>query len=74
MDGDSEDAYKQRSAREVIEIVDAENRPLQPSSRAEMRQHRLIHRATFCFVKTSSNYFYVQKRSMLKDYCPGFYG
>lgn len=39
-----------------------------------MRERGLIHRATYCFMRTSNNYFYVQKRSMLKDYCPGHYG
>lgn len=67
-------AYKAQAAREVIEIVDEDNRPLAPATRAEMRKHRLIHRATYGFVKTSTNYFYVQKRSMLKDYCPGYFG
>jgi isopentenyldiphosphate isomerase len=57
----------------LIEIVDAENNVLTPTNRADMRANRLIHRATFAFVRNSNNYFYVQKRSALKDYCPGFY-
>lgn len=38
-----------------------------------MRSQRLPHRATYAFVRTSSNYFYVQKRSSIKDYCPSYY-
>jgi 8-oxo-dGTP pyrophosphatase MutT (NUDIX family) len=38
-----------------------------------MRRDKLIHRATYAFVRTSSNYFFVQKRSSIKDYCPNFY-
>lgn len=61
------------SAQELVEIVDESNVPTCPARRFEMRRDRLRHRATYAFVKTSTNYFYVQKRSMLKDYCPGYY-
>lgn len=60
-------------ANELVEIVDEANNPVEPRLRFEMRRDKLRHRATYAFVKTSGNYFYVQKRSMLKDYCPGFY-
>lgn len=61
------------SANELIEIVDENNDVLTPQFRYEMRRDRLIHRATYAFVRNSNNYFYVQKRSALKDYCPGFF-
>jgi 8-oxo-dGTP pyrophosphatase MutT (NUDIX family) len=64
--------YILKSASEVIEIVDEQNNILEPKTRAEMRASHFIHRATYAFVRTPGNYFYVQKRSMLKDYCPGF--
>ena len=38
-----------------------------------MRKNKSIHRATYAFVRDSNNYFYVQKRSSLKDYCPGYF-
>lgn len=38
-----------------------------------MRAKKLLHRATYAFVKNTNNYFYVQKRSTIKDYCPGFF-
>ena len=68
----SNEMYVTKSAEEVIEIVDENNNVLEPKTRAEMRAARLIHRATYALVRTSGNYFYVQKRSMLKDYCPGY--
>jgi len=67
------DAYKAKSASELVEIVDESNKVQEPRSRLEMRRDRLIHRATYAFIRNSSNYYYVQKRSMLKDYCPGYY-
>ena len=66
-------AYVSQSANELIEIVNEKNEVQQPRLRHEMRKEKLIHRATYAFVKNSNNYFYVQKRSTLKDYCPGFY-
>ena len=61
------------SANELIEIVNERNEVLEPRRRHEMRRDRLIHRATYAFVKYKRNYFYVQKRSLLIDYCPGFF-
>lgn len=61
------------SAKELVEIVDENNNVLQPKLRYEMRRDKLIHRATYAFIRDSNNYFYVQKRSTLKDYCPGFF-
>ena len=65
--------YLQKAAEELIEIVDENNKVLASTNRAEMRAKRLIHRATYAFIRNSRNYFYVQKRSALKDYCPSFY-
>jgi isopentenyldiphosphate isomerase len=61
------------SAMEIVEIVDENNSILTPCPRHEMRAKRLIHRATYAFVRNSDNYFYVQKRSDLKDYCAGYF-
>jgi isopentenyldiphosphate isomerase len=61
------------SADELIEIVDQNNVPQEPCLRKVMRANKLIHRATYAFVKNSQNYYYVQKRSTLKDYCPGYF-
>jgi isopentenyldiphosphate isomerase len=61
------------SANELVEIVNEHNTVLEPQLRHIMRKHSLIHRATYAFVRSSSNYFHVQKRSTSKDYCPGFF-
>lgn len=61
------------SAMEMVEIVNDKNEVLAPRPRHEMRSLNLPHRATFAFVKNKNNYFYVQKRSSLKDYCPSFF-
>lgn len=61
------------SAAEMVEIVDENNIPTTPQMRFIMRRDKLIHRATYAFVRSSSNYFFVQKRSELKDYCPNFF-
>jgi isopentenyldiphosphate isomerase len=74
IDSTKEDrAYLDTAAKELVQIVDENNQPLYVASRAEMRSQNLRHRCTHALVRTSSNYFYVQKRSMLKDYCPGWY-
>ena len=70
---DASTKYIATSAAEMVEIVDESNNVLAPKTRAEMRKDKLIHRATYAFVRDSNNYFYVQKRSSLKDYCPNFF-
>lgn len=37
------------------------------------RKERLLHRSTYIFARNSQGQFYVQKRTMIKDYCPGYY-
>lgn len=61
------------SANELIEIVNEKNEVQAPQLRGFMRANRLIHRATYAFIRNSDNYYYVQKRSSLKDYCPSFF-
>lgn len=58
---------------ELIEIVNEKNEVVTPRLRHEMRKYNLPHRATFAFIRNSNNYFYVQKRSSLKDYCPSMF-
>ena len=61
------------SADEIICIVDENNVVVGSARREEMRRDRLIHRATYIFAKNSREEFYVQKRTMIKDYCPGYF-
>lgn len=67
------DEYKAAAAEEMVDIVDENNVVIGSRRRAEMRELKLRHRATYGFVRHSSGYFYVQKRSILKDYCPGYW-
>lgn len=67
------ESYLQAAANELVQIVDENNVPVSSCVRSKMRAEKLIHRATYAFIKNSANLYYVQKRSMLKDYCPGYF-
>ena len=61
-----------RNSGELTLIVDSEtNQPLGSSTRKEMREKNLWHRASYVFVENSQGNFIVQQRSMTKEYCPG---
>ncbi|CAM9686298.1 unnamed protein product [Choristocarpus tenellus] len=65
-------------ADERIAVVDeSTNEVVGSVRRAEMREGNLPHRATYVFVRvpggSSTNpKLWVQKRTMIKDYCPGY--
>jgi 8-oxo-dGTP pyrophosphatase MutT (NUDIX family) len=64
------------SAEEVVLVVDENNQIVGSAKRKEVRQKNLWHRASYIFVyekRDGQTYILVQKRSMKKDYCPGFY-
>jgi hypothetical protein len=73
MQSSEAEAYKAAAKEELVDIVDENNECIGPRRRAEMREYKLRHRATYAFVRDSTGYFYVQKRSLIKDYCPGFW-
>jgi len=52
----SSESYEITSANELIEIVDEFNNILTPTTRSEMRKNKLIHRASYAFIKTSYNF------------------
>eukprot|EP00903_Cladosiphon_okamuranus_P013398 g12485.t1 len=65
-------------ADERIAIVDESNNEVVGSARrAEMRRDNLPHRATYVFIQVpggeseTNPSLWVQKRTMIKDYCPG---
>ena len=58
---------------EVVAIVNADNQVVGQATRREMRQHNLIHRATYILVFNSQGQLYVQKRTMGKDLYPGYH-
>ena len=59
------------SASELVQLVDDYNRPTAAITRALMRAHKLLHRATYILVVNGKNELCVQHRSPNKDYCPG---
>ena len=61
------------SKNEIIKIVDAKNQIIGSAPRHEMRTKNLYHRCTYIFLYNSLKQFYVQKRTTIKDYCPGWY-
>lgn len=67
------ETYLTNAANEDVTIVNDKNEVQGSAKRAEMRSKRLIHRATYAFVRNSQNLYYVQKRSALKDYCPNYF-
>ena len=57
-------------------IVDENNVPVRGASRKEMRENVLWHRASYVYIQTDEAHGFkllVQKRTMKKDYCPGFF-
>ena len=71
---------KTLNATENVSTVDEHNNPTKSGhSRAEMRLERLWHRATYIIIRhkdenaadEEATYLLVQRRSNIKDYCPG---
>lgn len=76
---------KSLNADEMLDVVDPETNTVQCSMRrAEVKAKRLCYRATYIFVRqknlheggeaassTGKFKLYVQRRSAMKDYCPG---
>lgn len=56
---------------ELVIIVDENNRETGTSTRKEMRNKCLIHRATYILVFNSKGAIFVQKRTLSKDVYPG---
>ena len=58
---------------EQVLQVDEHNTPIGPCSRSLMRARNLFHRASYILVHSLPEYILVQKRTLTKDYCPGYY-
>lgn len=56
---------------EMIIIVDKNDNFVKNATRKKMRLNNLTHRATAIFIRKNDK-FLVQKRSNLKEFCPGF--
>jgi 16S rRNA (adenine1518-N6/adenine1519-N6)-dimethyltransferase len=58
---------------EIFDIVDADDQVTGTATRAEVHALRLIHRAVHVFVFNKRGDLLLQKRSLLKDMCPGLW-
>ena len=56
---------------ETVLIVNEDNEVTGTAPRPEMRARRLPHRASYIVLEDKSGRFYVEKRTLTKDYCPG---
>ena len=61
------------SSEEEVCIVDEHNIVVGSAPRHKMRAEVLPHRASFIFTRRSTGELLVQKRTMVKDYCPGYF-
>jgi isopentenyl-diphosphate delta-isomerase type 1 len=55
---------------EILEVVDAEDKPIAAAARSEIHQKGLLHRAVHVFVFNSAGEIYLQRRSASKDRFP----
>jgi len=60
-------------SREIIQIVDRDNREIAVVPRHIMREQKLIHRASYILVFNRAGELFVQERTMSKDIYPGFW-
>ena len=61
------------ASREIVTVVDGENRPVAELPRHRVRSENLPHRATFIFVFDRRGRVLVQRRTAIKDVYPGHY-
>nr|WP_321464800.1 NUDIX hydrolase YfcD [uncultured Desulfobulbus sp.] len=60
-------------AEEIVTIVDEQDQPIGAVARKIMRQQRLIHRASYILVFNTAGELFIQKRSKIKDFYPGYW-
>ncbi|MBC8128549.1 MAG: ribosomal RNA small subunit methyltransferase A [Gloeobacteraceae cyanobacterium ES-bin-144] len=58
---------------EIFDVVDAEDQVTGTATRAEVHAQKLTHRAVHVFVFNKRGDLLLQKRSLLKDMCPGLW-
>ena len=64
---------KNRSADEIVAIVDKDNHVIGAEPRALMRAKGLTHRATYILVFNLKGDLFVQERTLTKDIYPGYF-
>lgn len=62
-----------QKADEVFDVVDEHDRVTGQATRAEVHAGKLLHRAVHLFVYNKRGDLLLQKRSLLKDACPGLW-
>ena len=62
-----------QSGDELFDVVDEQNQVISQKSRREVHAEGLKHRATHVFVFNPGGDLFLQKRSHLKDSCPGLW-
>jgi 16S rRNA (adenine1518-N6/adenine1519-N6)-dimethyltransferase len=60
-----------QKAGEIFDVVDADDQVTHTATRAEVHAQKLLHRAVHVFVFNKRGDLLLQKRSRLKDLCPG---
>lgn len=61
------------TGRELVDVVDVDDRVLRQVTRAEMRRDNLLHRAVYLLVFNGRGEILVHRRTMTKDVYPGFF-
>ena len=59
--------------REMVDVVDGDDRVLRQVTRAEMRRENLLHRAVYLLVFDERGDILVHRRTITKDVYPGFF-
>jgi 16S rRNA (adenine1518-N6/adenine1519-N6)-dimethyltransferase len=62
-----------QKAGEIFDVVDLDDQVTGTATRAEVHAQRLTHRAVHVFVFNKRGDLLLQKRSLLKDMCPGLW-
>ena len=57
---------------EIIGIFDENDNYIGKDTRINMRKNNLIHRVTYIVVSNQKGEIMIQKRSLTKEYCPGY--
>lgn len=61
-------------SEEVISLIDKNNNLIGNVKRSEMRFGIDFHRATYIFIFLPDDKLLIQKRTLNKQFCPGYYG
>ena len=64
---------KPLSSEEMIKLVDEHNEEMGSVKRSYVNKMMLWHRASYIFLRGTDKQFLIQKRTMLKGYCPGYF-